>query len=895
MLEGDGNFAGQTGVAGDDTLNGGAGDDTLHGGADDTGSGTKGDIATYADDLVASDISFDTGEGWFEVTTVTEGTDVLADVETVRDGTGEDFLLVGASFDTIQQAIDAASDGDTIIVAPGTYAEDLTVNKDVTILGANAGTAYDGSRGVESVIEGFVEVTADGATIDGFDIDAEADSGGSPFFIVNANGTEVSNNLISVEDPGSPSLGGSFVSLTGTNNSFSGNAVTWIDTPDRGDNVLSVGEGSDGTTVSENANVGGRFFAGFGTGETITFEDNTIDFVASGGSFSTGGTFPGDFIFTGGSDAPGGELAAVETTDAGESGALNPISYKVTGSNNEWFFTSEQDAVDFANLNPADRSVTDLLNDEFIVAEGLSIQVAIDDAAAGDTIRVEAGSFGEEGSPGDPIVVDVENLTILGAETGVAANDASRQGRGVVDDSGTRTGEDQIDTAPTGETEINDPIRITADGVTLDGFTVDVTGIFGFSGDTELGGGDRAVEYTDGTTIANTRFIETAGGNTNTGSQVELGNARSGEDGDTIDGLTITNNFVRGTDGGFAGFQIGGSLDLAGDIDVTGNELERGAQIDFTPGSGSTADIEVSGNIFDVDGTFPLAFENDKTLVGGDFQGIPQTVIDQLNDISNDNTFNGTSSIFLKGSAQADDFTRFGSDLAEILATDSGDDTLEGFGGTDNLVGGGGNDLINGGSGDDFIAGDDQGDAFPAFPLQQDGIPGNDTIDGGEGDDGIYGQGGNDSLAGGTGNDFVDGGDGDDTIEAGAGNDTVRGNGGADLIKGEAGEDRLWGTGGDDTLVGGTDNDILVGGTGADVFEFASGDGEDTINDFVIGSDQIDLSAFGLTDGNSSGSIVSDELIVNESPWGDSTIDLGGGQLINVLGVTGLSDSDFIF
>lgn len=42
-------------------------------------------------------------------------------------------LIVPDNFPTIQAAIDAASPGDMIIVRPGTYAENLTLNKAVTL------------------------------------------------------------------------------------------------------------------------------------------------------------------------------------------------------------------------------------------------------------------------------------------------------------------------------------------------------------------------------------------------------------------------------------------------------------------------------------------------------------------------------------------------------------------------------------------------------------------------------------------------------------------------------------------------------------------------------------------------------------------------------------------
>jgi pectin methylesterase-like acyl-CoA thioesterase len=44
---------------------------------------------------------------------------------------------VGADYDEIQDAIDAASSGDTIEVYPGTYNEQLTIDKQVHIVGVD--------------------------------------------------------------------------------------------------------------------------------------------------------------------------------------------------------------------------------------------------------------------------------------------------------------------------------------------------------------------------------------------------------------------------------------------------------------------------------------------------------------------------------------------------------------------------------------------------------------------------------------------------------------------------------------------------------------------------------------------------------------------------------------
>src|SRR6185436_18916361 len=57
---------------------------------------------------------------------------------------------------------DVASDGFRIVALAGTFNENLTVDKDVTIEGANDGIAGTGARGPETIIDG---VTIDGVTV----------------------------------------------------------------------------------------------------------------------------------------------------------------------------------------------------------------------------------------------------------------------------------------------------------------------------------------------------------------------------------------------------------------------------------------------------------------------------------------------------------------------------------------------------------------------------------------------------------------------------------------------------------------------------------------------------------------------------------------------------------
>ena len=82
---------------------------------------------------------------------------------------------------------------------------------------------------------------------------------------------------------------------------------------------------------------------------------------------------------------------------------------------------------------------------------------------------------------------------------------------------------------------------------------------------------------------------------------------------------------------------------------------------------------------------------------------------------------------------------------------------------------------------------------------------------------------------------------GDDTLDGAAGNDTLIGGEGQDYLVGGDGNDSLIGQIGNDTLVGGNGFDTLYGGAGADTFAVRTGETQDTIADFELGSDKLGL------------------------------------------------------
>jgi Ca2+-binding RTX toxin-like protein len=196
------------------------------------------------------------------------------------------------------------------------------------------------------------------------------------------------------------------------------------------------------------------------------------------------------------------------------------------------------------------------------------------------------------------------------------------------------------------------------------------------------------------------------------------------------------------------------------------------------------------------------------------------------------------------------------------------------------------------------------------------------TLIGNTGSNVLDGAGGGDTLQGGAGNDVYYVRDAADTIVEGAGQGTadtvlatlsytlnadaqverlaasdanattainLTGNAWAHLIQGNNGANVLTGGSGNDTLYGYGGNDSLFGGAGADKFVFAHGTGQDTVGDFVSGTDKLDLTAFGFAS-------YQDVINATHDVGGNAVIDLGNGDQVTLTGVTTaqLHSGDFV-
>ena len=259
-----------------------------------------------------------------------------------------------------------------------------------------------------------------------------------------------------------------------------------------------------------------------------------------------------------------------------------------------------------------------------------------------------------------------------------------------------------------------------------------------------------------------------------------------------------------------------------------------------------------------------------------------------------------------------------------------GDDFFNGKGGDDRLFGGWGNDTLNGSAGEDQLFGG-RGDDL----LQ--GANDADIFDGGVGSDTLIGGKGSDTYRYrlGDGNDLIDDrgfGDSDKLVVQGVaatevktkieGSDLLiempdgavirilqhssdRGRieelvfdgtpvapGPGTILKGTDSSDQLIGTSANETLIDGGGVDNLYGKGGADIFRMSKDGDVDSIKDFEIGGDVIDVSAWGVSS-FSDLNIVTHETGKSIISFGKEVLSVNDGNW--TLPATAFTVDDFIF
>lgn len=224
-------------------------------------------------------------EPWYATQTTTPET------QYVSVSRGENIV---AYSDTIQGAIDAASSGDTINVAAGTYTEQLVINKSLTLIGTGAPVitppaaiasfkypettkfwepvvfAYGGTADEDNIITGpeTISVTMSGFIINGANRAPASGHRTAGILLRNVGGTISSNTVQNMlidgfETFGIHAQGNSVISITG--NTVSGYARGGI-----------VANGDSSTAPDPVATIANNTVTGPGMGVAVTWAPNGI-------------------------------------------------------------------------------------------------------------------------------------------------------------------------------------------------------------------------------------------------------------------------------------------------------------------------------------------------------------------------------------------------------------------------------------------------------------------------------------------------------------------------------------------------------------------------------------------------------------------------------------------
>ncbi|MGE5559656.1 MAG: S-layer homology domain-containing protein [Chloroflexota bacterium] len=342
------------------------------------------------------------------------------------------------AYDTISAAVAAANERDTIVVAAGTYSENVTINKSLTLKGAQAGndpTEQVPAADAETIIKGSVTIEAGTVTVDGFAF--VDDQTGRNFMALHLKGTGVYEvrNCHFVRDTGKTSeelgtlgekdrmiraihIGPASASVTIENNLFTGSAVNVYRNSSWRSAIWSDGVSArDSVAIRNNV---------FDTNRTALNLDNTVDNITlEGNRFLNNGTH----ISLGGSPVLAGSWAirnnefSMAGTIFNLSGVAASFRLDATGNTYDVTSTSSTAAAKAPSaLSLADRFLLEsamvhngkggkqgfvrILAREILVdGQGCTIQQAIDLADAGDVIQVAEGTYPETLNIAKPVTI----------------------------------------------------------------------------------------------------------------------------------------------------------------------------------------------------------------------------------------------------------------------------------------------------------------------------------------------------------------------------------------------------------------------------------------------------------------------------------------------------------
>ncbi|GAB4028088.1 hypothetical protein GCM10028773_61300 [Spirosoma koreense] len=396
---------------------------------------------------------------WVNDNSIADGGSTTAVGNDNNAGTQESPFL------TLGKAIAIAQAGATIKVDPGTYSEDITVSKSLTISGPNAGVAgTSGSRATEAKLaDGTISVSGTGnVVIDGFHIYQTNNTqniiqlaGETPVTFQNSKLERVGTTpgqtvraIVTSSGSGVKTIANNLFTGSDTGGLFS-NHVTW-------NNGIYI-NGSASTV-----NVTGNTFEKIRS--ALNLDDYNPGVNISGNTFNPNGT---DISFGGATPTSGAHTLGANTF-------YRPLDGLINLSNVDNTFRLDISSSTFTGTNFNTSTLADLFGiettiyhrgrsnrkglvyyktgNQYVVNTLTTLQSAVDYGATNDIIHVSTGTFNEE-------ITANKALTFEGANVGVAGN-ASRT----------------TETIISGNNGAHAGFVVTANNVTIDGFTISGAG-----------------------------------------------------------------------------------------------------------------------------------------------------------------------------------------------------------------------------------------------------------------------------------------------------------------------------------------------------------------------------------------------------------------------------------
>ncbi len=351
-------------------------------------------------------------------------------------GDARTFLVAPVPAMSIQAAIDAAAAGDTVQIAAGTYTGAISIAKPLNVAGADATTT---TLDVSAATSAYgVSIKSDGVSLSGLTITGATDNATLKYGV---NAAGVAN--LALSDLVVASMPKSGVNLNGVTDF----TITNVASRDNDGAGFFLQDAKRGTltdvTTSGNAWTGlgfstsGRYFP-------IGVEEITVNGASTFGEAATanGGVMMEESSWDGSAYDPTNPYPITFSTNASDGADVTfamdqSLNYVLSGpQDDEWsvrrlFFETAEQGMAAAAGDPThfldhDRTLATVgafgEARTFLVApvSTMSIQAAIDAAAAGDTVQVGAGTYSENLAISQPITLRADGDARLQPSSGAA-------------------------------------------------------------------------------------------------------------------------------------------------------------------------------------------------------------------------------------------------------------------------------------------------------------------------------------------------------------------------------------------------------------------------------------------------------------------------------------------